>query len=415
MTTPSLLEVGEVFRRHRREFFEAYGDLLSFEQREVYDAIATCRTPVLGGHLYQCDSCEHQLVLHNSCLNRHCPLCQASEAARWLDCRLAELLPVDYFHIVFTIPSSLDRIALQNKRVVYDILFQASSQTLLQIAADPKHLGAKIGFIAILHTWGQALLEHAHVHCVVSGGGPSPDSSRWVASRPDFFAPVRVLSRLFRGKLLSLLEQAFNDGKLSFHGSIEHLANVKRFRHLINSIRKKELVVHAQEPHGSPKNVLKYLARYTHRVALSNSRLTSIADGRVTFRSKDYTHASRMRTITLDAVEFIRRLLLHVFPKGFVRIRSYGFMANRARQANLDLCRRLLQESPARKESPAEETPGLEKDEDETAADDEHSKKTIPCPLCEMGRMVRVLEIPPIDERTTRSFLSPARQRRRPT
>ena len=413
MTTPSLLEVGEVFRRYRHEFLEAYGDILSFEQRQVYDAVATCRTPVLGGHLYQCDACDHQLVLHNSCLNRHCPLCQASEATRWLDCRLAELLPVDYFHIVFTIPSSLDRLALQNKRVVYDILFQASSQTLLQIAADPKHLGAKIGFIAILHTWGQALLEHAHVHCVVSGGGPSPDSSRWVACRPDFFAPVQVLSRLFRGKLLSLLEQAFNDGKLSFHGSIEPLANVKRFRQLINSIRKKELVVHAQEPHGSPKNVLKYLARYTHRVALSNSRLISIDEGRVTFRWKDYTHASRVRTTTLDAVEFIRRFLLHVFPKGFVRIRSYGFMANRARQASLELCRRLLQESPARKESPAEEDPDL--DEDGTAADHEATKKTIPCPVCGKGRMVRVMEIPPTSPESTRPDVSVARPWRSPT
>lgn len=413
MSTPSLLEVGEVFRRYGHEFLEAYGDVLSFEQRQVFEAIATCRTPALGGHLYECDACAYQLVLHNSCLNRHCPLCQASEAARWLDSRLAELLPVDYFHITFTIPSSLDHVALQNKRVVYDILFQASSQTLLQIAADPKHLGAKIGFIAILHSWGQALLEHAHVHCVVSGGGPSPDSSRWVATRPDFFAPVHVLSRLFRGKLLSLLEQAFNDGKLSFHGSLAHLANVRRFRQLINSIRKKELVVHAQEPHGNPKNVLRYLSRYTHRVALSNSRLISIAKGRVTFRWKDYAHGNRMRTTTLDAVEFIRRFLLHVFPKGFVRIRSYGFMANRARHANLELCRRLLQESPARKDSPPEEDPDL--DEHGTGTDDEAPEKTMPCPACGKGRMVRVMEIPPINTETSPPVLPAVPSRRSPT
>lgn len=390
------LEIGEIFRRYGPAFLEAYGDVISFEQMQVLEALAACRTPVLGGHLYKCDACGHPLVLYNSCLNRHCPLCQADEAALWFESRLAELLPVAYFHIVFTLPGSLAPLALQNKRVVYDILFQAASQALLEIAEDPKHLGAKIGFLAILHTWGQVLLHHPHVHYVVPGGGLTPDRSRWVSSRPDFFVHVKVLSRLFRGKLLALLEKAFDNGKLTFHGSITHLANVRAFRQLINSLRKKELVVYAREPHGSPEQALKYLARYTHRVALSNSRLVSIDDGRVTFRWKDYEHGGRWRRTTLDATEFIRRFLLHVLPKGFVRIRSYGFMANRGRKANLELCRRLLG-APTQPAVPSslEDSNAAENDESQSDKDETGRKAVHVCPACKKGRMVCVEDIAP--------------------
>lgn len=384
------LDIGEIFRRYGPAFLDAYGDSISFEQRMVLDALAACRTPALGGHLYECDACGHPLVLYNSCLNRHCPLCQANESAEWFEDRLAEVLPVPYFHIIFTLPGSLAPLALQNKDVVYDILFQASSRTLLEIAQDQRHLGAKIGFLAILHTWGQALLDHPHVHSVVPGGGISPDGARWVPTRSHYFAPVKVLSRLFRGKLLALLEEAFNEGKLKFHGSIAHLADVKAFRGLINTIRKKEVVVFAREPHGNPQNALKYLARYTHRVAISNSRLISIDDGRVTFRWRDYEHGSRWQKMTLEAVEFIRRFLLHVLPKRFVRIRSYGFMANRGRRANLELCRKLL---GAATPSAASPTP----DEEDTPSDETKVDRAPAhlCPACKKGRMVRVQTIAP--------------------
>jgi hypothetical protein len=393
---PAPLEVGEIFRRYGPAFLEAWGDVISFEQRQVLEAVSMCRTPALGGHLYECDSCGHPLVLYNSCLNRHCPLCQADEAAEWFDSRLAEVLPVGYFHIVFTLPRSFALLALQNKRVVYDLLFRAASRTLLEIAADPKHLGAKIGFLAILHTWGQSLLDHPHIHCVVPGGGLSPDRSRWVTSRSDFFLPVKVLSHLFRGKLLALLEEAFNKGRLSFHGSIASLANMKEFHKLINTARKKEWVVYAKEPHGSPQQVLKYLARYTHRVALSNNRLISIDGGRVTFRSKDYEHGGRWRKITLQATEFIRRFLLHVLPKGFVRIRSYGFLANRGRSAHLDLCRRLLGASPASVDPLAQEASAVESDDHQESDDEETACKTsLLCPACRKGHLVCVREIAP--------------------
>jgi hypothetical protein len=393
--SPALLDVGEIFRRYGPAFLEAWGDVISFEQRHVLDALSTCRTPVRGGHLYECDSCGHPLVLHNSCLDRHCPLCQADEAAEWFDRRLAEVLPVGYFHIVFTLPHSLASLALQNKRVVYGLLFQAASQTLLEIAADPQHLGATIGFLAILHTWGQTLLNHPHVHCLVPGGGLSPDRSQWVSSRPDFFVPVRVLSRLFRGKLLALLEEAFDKEKLTFHGSIEHLANVKEFHSLINTVRQKELVVYAKEPHGSPQQMLKYLARYTHRVAISNSRLISIDGGRVTFRWKDYSHGSRWQKITLDATEFIRRFLLHVLPKSFVRIRSYGFMANRRRNVNLDLCRWLLCSSPSAVDPLVQEARVIESEDQDPERDETRCKRAFLCPACRKGRMVCVREITP--------------------
>jgi len=389
-------EVGEVFRRYGPAFLAVYGDSISFEQRRVIEALAACRTPALGGHFYKCDECPHEVVLYNSCLNRHCPLCQADEAAQWFESRLAEVLPVFYFHIVFTLPGSLATVALQNKRVVYDLLFKASSQTLLTIASDPRHLGAAIGFFGILHTWGQTLLDHPHVHYVVPGGGLSPDRSRWISTRPTYFAPVRVLSRLFRGKLLALLEDAFNTGKLKFHGSIADLADVKAFHRLINSIRKKELVVYAKEPHASPQQTLKYLARYTHRVAISNRRLISIDDGRVTFSWKDYEHGGVRRTTTLDAVEFIRRFLLHVLPRRFVRIRSYGLMANRDRHEHLEACRRLLGPTPATTNPQAADEPDAEDDDTPaTETNESDRRRSLVCPVCKKGRLLKVKEIPP--------------------
>ena len=389
------VEVGEVFRRYREAFFEEFGDVISFEQRWVLDSISACRTPVLGGHLYECDTCNHQLVLHNSCSNRHCPQCQAEAAAEWFEDRQAELLPVGYYHVVFTLPSSLAPLALQNKRVVYGLLFRAASQTLLEIAADPRHFGAKIGFLALLHTWGQTLLHHPHIHCVVPGGGLSPARSRWVSSRSNFFLPVHVLSRLFRGKLLAYLEQAFQDKKLTFDGSLAHLANEKVFHSLINTIRKKEWVVYSKAPFGSPSQTLKYLARYTHRVAISNKRLISIDDGKVTFGWKDYASGNRRRRITIEATEFIRRFLLHVLPKGFVKIRSYGFMANRGRKENLDLCRQLLGARPSPNEDQPAEPDLSEKDEPVSDSDRSPSLREHLCPICKVGRMIPVREIAP--------------------
>ena len=304
--------------------------------------IAACRTAALGGHVEECDRCGHQQIAYNSCRNRHCPKCQATAAAQWLEAREAELLPVEYFHVVFTLPAALGPIALQNPRVVYGLLFRAAAETLQQIAADPKHLGAEIGFLAVLHTWGQNLEHHPHVHCVVPGGGLSPDGSRWVACRPGFFLPVRVLSRVFRGKFLALLRAAFDQGKLSFHGKLGALADAGEFRRRLAASAQTEWVVYAKPPFGGPEQVLKYLARYTHRVAISNRRLVALEDGEVTFHWKDYAHGGGQKTMTLKAIEFIRRFLLHVLPSGFVRIRHYGFLANRVCREKLALCRALL-------------------------------------------------------------------------
>ena len=340
MTRPHRLEVADVFREHADEYLRSYGATAA--QRQVLRAVQNCRTAVLGGHVEACDRCEHRQVAYNSCRNRHCPKCQGPATARWLEAREAELLPVPYFHLVFTLPNAFGSLALQNPQLVYSLLMQATAQTLLEVAANPKHLGAEIGFLAVLHTWGQNLLHHPHVHCVVPAGGLAPDGTGWLAARKDFFLPVRVLSRVFRGKFVAGLKQAFARGDLEFHGALADLANTEAFERLLDQAVRQDWVVYAKPPFGGPEQVLKYLARYTHRVAISNRRLLALDDSQVTFRWKDYAQGGRQRRMTLSAVEFIRRFLLHVLPKGFVKIRHYGFMANRFRQAKQELCRRLL-------------------------------------------------------------------------
>ncbi len=339
---PSGLEVADIFRRIGPAYRSEHAANLSRGQTRVMSAIEQCRSVALGGHVEQCDACGHHRISYNSCRNRHCPKCQSFARDQWLQDRQAELLPVEYFHVVFTIPQEIAAITFQNKAVVYNILFQATAQTLNTIAADPKHLGAQIGFIAILHTWGQNLLHHPHLHCVVPGGGLSPDSQQWLSCKPGFFLPVRVLSRLFRRLFLELLRQAFDGGELQFFNALEGLSNRVAFEKYLGPAANTEWVVYAKPPFGGPQQVLEYLGRYTHRVAISNNRLLDFSDGDVTFVWKDYRHESRSKTMQLDGDEFIRRFLLHVLPSGFQRIRHYGLLANRYREANLEHCRELL-------------------------------------------------------------------------
>jgi hypothetical protein len=305
-------------------------------------AIKACRTAALGGHVEGCGQCGHIRVAYNSCRNRHCPKCQGLARAQWLEDRQAELLPVPYFHVVFTVPAPVAEIAFQNKAAVYAILFRAAAETLRTLAADPRHLGAEVGCVAVLHTWGQTLQHHPHIHCIVPGGGPSPDGSRWVACRPGFFLPVRVLSRLFRRLFLEQLDAAFAAGTLRFFSELAGLADPDTFTRHLAPVRRTEWVVYAKPPFGGTEQVLAYLGRYTHRVALTNSRLLDLEDGRVLFRWKDYRHHDKAKVMSLEAGEFIRRFLLHVLPAGFHRIRHFGFLANGHRAGKLALCRQLL-------------------------------------------------------------------------
>jgi hypothetical protein len=341
MSRPTL-EVADVIGRHGEAFFQKYGCFVTRQQRRVMRAILQCRTAALGGHLYQCDSCGNRVPVYNSCRNRHCPKCQSLAKAQWLEARQHELLPVTYYHVVFTLPDSVAQLALHNARMIYNLLFRAVSATLLRIAADQKHLGARIGFFAVLHTWGQTLMLHPHLHCVVPAGGLSIDGERWIASRPRFFLPVRVLSALFRGLFLHYLSQAYKDGKLQFEGELGSLTQPQAFARLINRCRKKKWVVYAKRPFGGPRQVLDYLGRYTHRVAISNHRLLALEHGQVSFTWKDYRDGHKARRMSLDAEEFIRRFLLHVLPEGFQKIRYFGWMANRHRAESLALCRRLI-------------------------------------------------------------------------
>jgi hypothetical protein len=334
------LEVASIFRQYGPRWRATHR--LPLQHLRVMRAIETCRTAALGGHVERCGHCSHTRVSYNSCRNRHCPKCQSLARAKWLEQRKAELLPVEYFHVVFTLPEALAGIAFQNQKVVYDILFRTTAETLLTIARNPKHLGAHIGFFAILHTWGQNLLLHPHLHCVVPGGGMSPDGDRWIPCRPGFFLPVRVLSRLFRRLFVEALDQAFIDGDLHFFNELEPLAEATRFAAHLDRARATEWVVYSKPPFGGPVQVLEYLGRYTHRVAIANQRLLSIDNGQVEFRWKDYKHEQRPKRMTLSADEFIRRFLLHTLPAGFQRIRHYGFLSNTHRTAALDVCRRLL-------------------------------------------------------------------------
>ncbi len=380
MTQPRL-DVAEVFRRYQDAYRATYAP--SLEQRRVMRDLIACRTAALGGHLRRCDACGHEQIAYNSCRNRHCPKCQTQKQAAWLEAQCANLLEVPYYHIVFTLPQGLRRLALQNKRTLYGLLFRAAAETLLTIARDPKHLGAKIGFTAVLHTWGQTLLHHPHLHCVVPAGGLAPDKQRWIGTREQFFLPVRVLSRLFRGKYLAYLRQAYRDGQLVLAGRLKNLVEPSAWRAFVAPLAQTDWVVYAKAPFGSAEQVLKYLARYTHRVAISNRRLVSLNDGQVAFHYKDYRRGQRERVMRLAAVEFMRRFLLHVLPKGFVRIRHYGLLANRCRKDNLRLCRRLLG-------SVVQRDPGTEPASPPEAASIERL-----CPLCHTGSMLIVARLPP--------------------
>jgi len=365
-----------------------HADALSRGQRRVMSAIECCRTAALGGHVEQCDACGHQRIAYNSCRNRHCPKCQSLARAQWLEDRQAELLEVEYFHIVFTVPEPIAALAYQNKKLLYDILFHASAETLRTIAADPKHLGAEIGFLTILHTWGQNLQHHPHVHCVVPGGGISPDGSRWIACRPGFFLSVRVLSRLFRRLFVEALQKAFDTGALQFFSSLEPLRERTPFAAYLAAARTAEWVVYAKAPFGGPAQVLRYLGRYTHRVAISNNRLLSLEDGHVSFLWKDYKHGGAKRVMNLAAEEFIRRFLLHVLPDGFQHIRSYGFLANRYRDAKLTQCRQLLGTPKPACSQPAQKLDYRDRFEQLTG------NSLRDCPICGHGLMVCIETFP---------------------
>lgn len=336
------LEVADIFRRHGPAYRLAHDGHLGRVERRVMAAIELCRTPALGGHVEACDNCGHSRVSYNSCRNRHCPKCQGIARERWLEAREADLLPVPYFHVVFTVPAEIAAIAYQNKAQVYAILFDAVAATLKTIGADPRHLGGELGFIAILHSWGQTLTHHPHIHCLVPGGALSTDGQRWIACRPRFFLPIPVLSRLFRRLFLERLQTAYAGRRLRFFGALEDLTDSRAFADALRPLRKTSWVVYAKPPFGSPAQVLAYLGRYTHRVAIANSRLVSMADATVTFRWRDYRHGNAQKHMALTADEFIRRFLLHSLPDGFHRIRHYGFLANGCRRARLATIRTLL-------------------------------------------------------------------------
>jgi hypothetical protein len=338
------LEVADIFRSAGPAYRAAHAGHLSLHQLKVMSAIETCRTAALGGHVDACEDCGHWRIAYNSCRNRHCPKCQGAAARTWLAARETDLLPVGYFHVVFTLPAEIADIAWQNKALVYDLLFRAASETMLTIAADPKHLGARIGITAVLHSWGSAMTHHPHVHMVVPGGGIALDGSRWISSRPAFLLPVRVLGKLFRRLFLTRLTALYDAGRLAFFGSMTDLADRRTFLRHLAPVRKKRWIVYAKPPFAGPEAVLAYLSRYTHRVAISNRRLIAFDENGVTLRYKDYRRegAERHRIMTLTADEFIRRFLLHVLPRGFHRIRHYGLLASAARRDNLVLARRLL-------------------------------------------------------------------------
>ena len=384
-------EVAEVFGRYLEGGLPRQAaDQWSRAQRAVVDQIMACRTARLGGHVDECDACGHRRISYNSCRNRHCPKCQGSAQAGWLEARQAEVLPVPYAHVVFTLPQALAPLALQNPGVVYDLLLRTAARTLQEIARNPRHLGARLGFFAILHTWGQTLVHHPHVHCVVPAGGLADDGRTWKSCRPGFFLPVRVLSRLFRGKFVAELKEAFREGRLELHGRLSRYRSLAAFERLLHEACRTEWVVYAKPPFDGPEHVLAYLARYTHRVAISNHRLLHVDDEAVTFRFKDY-RGRRSRSITLPLQEFARRFLLHVVPKGFVRIRYYGFLANGSRARLLASCRDAL----GHPRLPAEpDAAHLECDEVFLGLLPTELRL---CPSCKQGvlRCVQVLERPP--------------------
>jgi hypothetical protein len=339
------IEVADVIRTAGERFYEGSQKWLTWLHLKVLNAILCCRTAALGGHLDACSGCGHQAISFNSCRNRHCPKCQANARDRWLEAREKELLPTRYVHVVFTLPRQLSPLALQNKREIYALLFRASAETLLEVAGDPKRLGAEIGFFSVLHTWNQKLLHHPHVHCVVPAGGLALDHSRWIQSQERFFLPVDVLSEVFRGKFVDGLRELHAEHKLGFHRTLATLPNPKAFAAWLRPLFRSQWVVYSKRPFGGAKHALRYLGQYTHRVAISNHRLVALTDGIVTFRWRDSAHKNKKRLMTLGVDEFLRRFFLHVLPPGFVRIRHFGFLAHRRRGALLPLCVQLLAES----------------------------------------------------------------------
>jgi hypothetical protein len=368
-------EVADIVRQHGDRVLARHRAWVTGQHRRVLRAIAQCRTAALGGHRDRCDQCAQPVLSYNSCRDRHCPKCLTAARNAWVAAREQELLPVGYVHIVFTIPEPLARLALVNKRVVYDLLFRAAAETLLQVAKNPKRLGGNVGGLLVLHTWGQRLQHHPHVHCVVPAGGLSPDATQWIHARARFFLPIPVLRQVYRGKLIAGLREAFRRGRLHFSGSLAPLATDGAFRAFLRSLYRQTWVVYAKPPFGSPAHVLHYLARYTHRVAISNHRLVAVTDDTVSFRWKDYRHGSQIRTLTLDAHEFLRRFLLHVLPKRFVRIRYFGYLAPRCRTRELAQCRQALAVALTPPNEPlAASTP----------------RPSWPCPRC--GAPMRVVE-----------------------
>ena len=371
------LEVADIVRCAGQSFIERSRKWINGQHEKVLLAITRCRTAALGGHRDQCSECGHTAISYNSCRNRHCPRCQGNARLRWLQARERELLPTHYVHVVFTLPRELASLTLQNKRLIYNLLFHASAETLLEIARDPRHLGAEIGFFSALHTWDQRLQHHPHVHCVVPAGGLAPNHARWISSHHSFFLPVKVLGRVFRGKFVAALKNAFREATIEFHGRLAPLAGPRTFASWLRVLFRQDWVVYSKPPFGGPEHVLRYLGAYTHRVAISNHRLVALADGNVTFRWRDSAHGNKKRLMTLPVEEFLRRFFLHLLPRGFVRIRSFGFLANRQRAMLLPLCFRLLQD--AAEISAATASP---------VADHSHSLWN--CPVC--GGTMHVVE-----------------------
>jgi hypothetical protein len=387
------LEVADIFRRYGEAYRQRHGASMSTMQRRVMHAIELCRTAALGGHLERCNQCGHERNCFNSCRDRHCPKCQSLARAQWIEDRQAELLECPYFHVVFTVPQEIAAIAYQNKKVVYGILFCTTAETLTTIAADPQHLGAEIGFFAVLHSWGQNLQFHPHLHCVVPGGGLSAAGQRWISCRPNFFLPVRVLSPLFRRLFLASLQKAFDSGKLRFLGRLEPLSEPDTFAQHCAELKDKEWVVYAKRPFAGPQQVLDYVGRYTHRVAISNNRLLDIENDRVCFQWRDYRAGGQVKTMTLSADEFIRRFLLHVLPNGFQRIRYYGLLGNRYRKEKLSHCRRLLG-----MQIPDQHTLVPVQEDYRDRYEDLTGSSLRQCPQCQRGRMVLLAMLPRLSD-----------------
>jgi hypothetical protein len=347
------LEVADIIRSAGESFLEKSRHWITWHHRKVLLAILRCRTAVLGGHRDRCSNCGHVAISYNSCGNRHCPKCQGSARLRWLHAREEELLPTRYVHAVFTLPRELAPLVLQNKKLIFNLLFHSSAETLLEVARDPRHLGAEIGFFSVLHSWDQRLLFHPHVHCVLAAGGLAPDHASWVSSSRSFFLPIKVLSRVFRGKFVAGLKTAYHAGTLQFHGNLLHLAEPRAFAMWLRTLFRHDWVVYAKRPFGGPEHALRYLGAYTHRVAISNHRLVALENDNVTFRWRDSAHGNKKKLMTLPVHEFVRRFLLHLLPRGFVRIRNFGFLANRRRASLLPICFELLRRSTEKAASAA--------------------------------------------------------------